>query len=31
MLLRGLERFVAEEDGPGAAALLRPEAEDLFR
>jgi coenzyme F420-0:L-glutamate ligase/coenzyme F420-1:gamma-L-glutamate ligase len=31
VLLRGLERFVAEEDGPGAAALLRPEAEDLFR
>jgi coenzyme F420-0:L-glutamate ligase / coenzyme F420-1:gamma-L-glutamate ligase len=31
VVLRGLERFVTEEDGPGAAALLRPEAEDLFR
>lgn len=31
VLVRGLERFVTEEDGPGAAALLRPESEDLFR
>lgn len=31
-LVRGLERFVtaADDDGPGAAALVRPEAEDLF-
>ena len=28
--VRGLERFVTENDGPGAAALLRPAAEDLF-
>jgi coenzyme F420-0:L-glutamate ligase/coenzyme F420-1:gamma-L-glutamate ligase len=28
--LRGLERFVLEEDGPGAAALLRARADDLF-
>jgi len=31
VLIEGLERFVTEEDGPGAQALLRPEAEDLFR
>jgi coenzyme F420-0:L-glutamate ligase / coenzyme F420-1:gamma-L-glutamate ligase len=31
VLVRGLERHVTEEDGPGAGALLRPEAEDLFR
>jgi coenzyme F420-0:L-glutamate ligase/coenzyme F420-1:gamma-L-glutamate ligase len=31
VLVRGLERHVTDEDGPGAAALLRPEAEDLFR
>ena len=30
VLLDGLERFVTEEDGPGALALLRPPAEDLF-
>ena len=30
VLVRGLERFVTGEDGPGAAALLRPRAEDLF-
>ena len=29
--LRGLDRFVTAEDGPGAAALRRAEAEDLFR
>ena len=28
--LRGLERHVTLDDGPGAAALLRPPAEDLF-
>ncbi len=31
VLIEGLERFVTAEDGPGAAALLRPLAEDLFR
>jgi coenzyme F420-0:L-glutamate ligase / coenzyme F420-1:gamma-L-glutamate ligase len=31
VLLDGLERFVTEEDGPGAAALLRPLDEDMFR
>jgi coenzyme F420-0:L-glutamate ligase / coenzyme F420-1:gamma-L-glutamate ligase len=30
-LIRGLERYVTEGDGPGAAALLRSPAEDLFR
>ena len=30
VLVRGLERFVTEEDGPGAVALLRARAEDLF-
>ena len=30
VLLRGLERFVTADDGPGAQALLRPRAEDLF-
>jgi coenzyme F420-0:L-glutamate ligase / coenzyme F420-1:gamma-L-glutamate ligase len=30
-LVRGLERFVIAEDGPGAASLRRPEREDLFR
>jgi coenzyme F420-0:L-glutamate ligase/coenzyme F420-1:gamma-L-glutamate ligase len=30
-LVAGLERFVTAEDGPGAAALLRPLHEDLFR
>jgi len=29
--LRGLERHVTEEDGPGAATLLRAPADDLFR
>jgi coenzyme F420-0:L-glutamate ligase/coenzyme F420-1:gamma-L-glutamate ligase len=29
--LRGLERHVVAGDGPGVAALLRAEAEDLFR
>jgi coenzyme F420-0:L-glutamate ligase/coenzyme F420-1:gamma-L-glutamate ligase len=31
VLVDGLERFVTAEDGPGAAALLRPLDEDLFR
>ncbi len=31
VLVRGLERFVSAEDGPGAAALRRPRAQDLFR
>ncbi len=31
VILGGLERFVTDENGPGAAALLRPAAEDLFR
>ena len=30
VLVRGLERFVTEDDGPGAAALIRPVDEDLF-
>ena len=31
VIVRGLDRFVASEDGPGATALRRPPAEDLFR
>jgi coenzyme F420-0:L-glutamate ligase/coenzyme F420-1:gamma-L-glutamate ligase len=31
VLVRGLERFVTPGDGPGAAALRRPRAQDLFR
>jgi coenzyme F420-0:L-glutamate ligase / coenzyme F420-1:gamma-L-glutamate ligase len=31
VVLRGLERFVTAEDGPGIAALIRPAEEDLFR
>jgi coenzyme F420-0:L-glutamate ligase/coenzyme F420-1:gamma-L-glutamate ligase len=31
VLVRGLERFVTAEDGPGAAAMRRPPADDLFR
>jgi coenzyme F420-0:L-glutamate ligase/coenzyme F420-1:gamma-L-glutamate ligase len=30
VVVRGLERFVIPEDGPGAAAVLRDRAEDLF-
>ncbi len=30
-IVRGLGRFVSDEDGPGAAALRRPKDEDLFR
>jgi coenzyme F420-0:L-glutamate ligase/coenzyme F420-1:gamma-L-glutamate ligase len=29
--VRGAARHVTPEDGPGAVALIRPEAEDLFR
>jgi coenzyme F420-0:L-glutamate ligase / coenzyme F420-1:gamma-L-glutamate ligase len=31
VVVEGLERFVSDEDGPGALALLRPLTEDLFR
>jgi coenzyme F420-0:L-glutamate ligase/coenzyme F420-1:gamma-L-glutamate ligase len=31
VLVRGLERYVTAEDGPGGAALRRPREEDLFR
>jgi coenzyme F420-0:L-glutamate ligase/coenzyme F420-1:gamma-L-glutamate ligase len=31
VLVRGLERFVTPDDGPGAAALRRPRRDDLFR
>jgi coenzyme F420-0:L-glutamate ligase/coenzyme F420-1:gamma-L-glutamate ligase len=31
VIVRGLERFVSVEDGPGAAALRRDRNEDLFR
>ena len=31
VIVRGLGRYVSEDDGPGAAALIRPLAEDLFR
>jgi coenzyme F420-0:L-glutamate ligase/coenzyme F420-1:gamma-L-glutamate ligase len=31
VLVRGADRHVTADDGPGAAALIRPEAEDLFR
>lgn len=30
-VIRGLDRFVTPEDGPGAAAQRRPRSEDLFR
>jgi coenzyme F420-0:L-glutamate ligase/coenzyme F420-1:gamma-L-glutamate ligase len=30
VIVRGLERCVTEDDGPGAAAIVRPRAEDLF-
>jgi coenzyme F420-0:L-glutamate ligase / coenzyme F420-1:gamma-L-glutamate ligase len=29
-VVRGLDRHVTDEDGPGAEALLRPRSEDLF-
>jgi coenzyme F420-0:L-glutamate ligase / coenzyme F420-1:gamma-L-glutamate ligase len=31
VMVRGLDRFVTREDGPGAAALRRPPEDDLFR
>jgi len=31
VVLRGLGRFVTSDDGPGASALRRPRANDLFR
>jgi coenzyme F420-0:L-glutamate ligase / coenzyme F420-1:gamma-L-glutamate ligase len=31
VLIEGLERYCTAADGPGAAALLRPSDEDLFR
>ena len=31
VLIRGAERHVTADDGPGARALIRPEPEDLFR
>ncbi len=31
VVVRGAGPHVTEEDGPGAAAIVRPEAEDLFR
>ena len=31
VVLSGLNRFVTDDDGPGAAALLRPADQDLFR
>jgi coenzyme F420-0:L-glutamate ligase/coenzyme F420-1:gamma-L-glutamate ligase len=31
VVIRGLGGYVGGEDGPGAAALHRPRAEDLFR
>lgn len=31
VLIEGLERYISADDGPGAAALLRPLREDLFR
>jgi coenzyme F420-0:L-glutamate ligase/coenzyme F420-1:gamma-L-glutamate ligase len=31
VIIEGLERFVSPDDGPGAAELLRPLDEDLFR
>jgi len=30
-IVRGLDRFVTSDDGPGAAAIRRPRDEDLFR
>jgi coenzyme F420-0:L-glutamate ligase/coenzyme F420-1:gamma-L-glutamate ligase len=31
VVVRGAERHVSADDGPGAVALIRPEEEDLFR
>ena len=31
VVVRGLEPYVLPDDGPGAASLVRPWADDLFR
>ncbi|HWH11379.1 MAG TPA: coenzyme F420-0:L-glutamate ligase [Solirubrobacteraceae bacterium] len=31
VVVSGLEGYVTDDDGPGAAALIRPEAQDMFR
>ena len=31
VLIKGADRHVTPDDGPGARAMIRPEAEDLFR
>jgi coenzyme F420-0:L-glutamate ligase / coenzyme F420-1:gamma-L-glutamate ligase len=31
VVVRGLERYVTDADGPGAAAIVRPLDEDLFK
>jgi len=31
VVIEGLQRFIGAEDGPGAAAMVRPLEEDLFR
>jgi coenzyme F420-0:L-glutamate ligase/coenzyme F420-1:gamma-L-glutamate ligase len=31
VIVRGLERHVIRDDGPGAATLRRPAEQDLFR
>ena len=31
VIVDGLARYVTADDGPGAAALLRPLDEDIFR
>jgi coenzyme F420-0:L-glutamate ligase/coenzyme F420-1:gamma-L-glutamate ligase len=31
VLVRGADRYVTVDDGPGAAALIRPKSQDLFR
>jgi coenzyme F420-0:L-glutamate ligase/coenzyme F420-1:gamma-L-glutamate ligase len=31
VVVRGLERYVTDDDGPGAAAIIRPLDEDLFQ
>jgi len=31
VIVSGLDAHVTEADGPGAAAMIRPEADDLFR
>jgi coenzyme F420-0:L-glutamate ligase/coenzyme F420-1:gamma-L-glutamate ligase len=30
-IVRGLDRYISEDDGPGATALRRPQKDDLFR